>query len=306
MILKYRQWQNDKKNRCKKEAVGYLTSPEGFALIKRDMLRYLHAQGRFDGEGGEIDDVRSVMLLQLSKKEVDDIESKVKNNLLRARLRHLVESEHDPTTPVVEAAFRYLVRSFEILEGVHGNVHPALGAASLAVASVQNAVGKFDEAREWLGKAIRTMERLDPVPKRALAFCQVQLGNVLLKQKYIEECVSVFSLAVQFYRESARSGIHEHRQKPISMGTNGAALAQTLVYNDLLADDIRQYFTLMEKLVNICNNNGGVNESLEHSVSMLEFAELAFGWDSEEVQMRLNAFLMASSYLHSPFSLFRR
>jgi hypothetical protein len=34
-------------------------------------------------------------------------------------------------------------------------------------------VGNYEDAREWLTKALRAMERLDPVPVRALAFTQV-------------------------------------------------------------------------------------------------------------------------------------
>ena len=287
MILKYRQWQSDRKIRCKKEAVKFLTTSEGIAQIKRDMLRYVQRTEDLISINGDddVEDIRSVLLLELPKKNVDEIEVKVKNSILRNHLKELLESGKDSTTLSVEAAFRYLVRSFEILESTHGDRHPALGAASLAVASVQNAVGKFNDAREWLGTTIRVMERLDPIPVRALAFCRVQLGNVLLKQEYIEECVCVLTMAIQFYRESALKGIDVHRKRPIPANSEGTALAESLIYSEMLMDDIDQYFTLMEKLVNICKNHGGINESLGHTMSMLEFADLAFGWDSEQVAL---------------------
>ena len=38
------------------------------------------------------------------------------------------------------------------------------------------------ESREWLVKALRCMEKLDPTPVRAMAFVQLQLSQVLHKQ----------------------------------------------------------------------------------------------------------------------------
>lgn len=53
----------------------------------------------------------------------------------------------DPTAHSVEAAFRYLVRSLEIIEEVHGSHHPTVGTACLAIASVKNLCGSYDESR---------------------------------------------------------------------------------------------------------------------------------------------------------------
>lgn len=40
----------------------------------------------------------------------------------------------------------------------------------------------FEESREWLVRALRCMEKLDPLPVRAMAFVQLQLSQVLNKQ----------------------------------------------------------------------------------------------------------------------------
>lgn len=44
----------------------------------------------------------------------------------------------NPVRKTVEAAYRYLVRSHEILESAHGPSHAAVATGCLAVASVQN------------------------------------------------------------------------------------------------------------------------------------------------------------------------
>ena len=57
---------------------------------------------------------------------------------IRERIKHLLASDCNPTKITVEAAYRYLVRSHEILETAHGSFHPAVATGCLAVASVQN------------------------------------------------------------------------------------------------------------------------------------------------------------------------
>ena len=51
--------------------------------------------------------------------------------MLKARVKFLMENEEDPTASSVEAAYRYLVKSYEILECIHGTVHPSIGACLL-------------------------------------------------------------------------------------------------------------------------------------------------------------------------------
>ena len=133
------------------------------------------------------------------------------------------------------------------------------------MASVQNTVGRYDDAREWLTKALRAMEKLTPLPVRSLAFTQVQqdliclliylfiylqhllllkkyfpsffpslflsfllsysprpnpsffftkpmkswqvqLSTVLIKQRHLDEAVTVISSALTYHAEAARAG----------------------------------------------------------------------------------------------------
>ena len=60
------------------------------------------------------------------------------NLCIKERATKLLLSQENPTRKTVEAAYRYLVRSHEILESAHGPTHPAVATACLAAASVLN------------------------------------------------------------------------------------------------------------------------------------------------------------------------
>lgn len=102
------------------------------------------------------------------------------------------------------------MRSLEIVERNHGPLHPTFGAACIAIASVRNIIGDFESTRDWLSKALRSMEKVEPTPVRAVAFIQtqvssllcacnpnssyIQLSQVLSKQNHGEEAIQVLSL----------------------------------------------------------------------------------------------------------------
>ena len=67
------------------------------------------------------------------------------------------------------------MRSLEIIERSHGFHHPAFAAACIAMASVRNIIGDHEETRTWLSKSLRSMEKLDPLPVRAMAFVHSQV-----------------------------------------------------------------------------------------------------------------------------------
>jgi tetratricopeptide (TPR) repeat protein len=176
-----------------------------------------------------------------------------------------------------------LVKSYEILEALHGPNHPSIGAACLAIASVQNAVGKFGEAREWLSNALRAMEKLDPIPLRALAFTQIQLSSVLFKQKYTDEALQVIVKAISFYLDKSREGIGKASLLTYDLDAINPQSPILSKHSRLLTEDIQQCLALMQKLVDMCDKIGAPYQSLEQLEVMADLAESAFGWDSDKV-----------------------
>ena len=108
------------------------------------------------------------------------------------------------------------------------------------------------------------MERLEPLPLRAMAFSQVQLSNVLAKQRHSDESMHVLSKAVNFYLDRARSGIAQRdASRDGLLGVNPATEITQPPLGDLLTDDVQQCLSLMQKMVDICDHKGGSLQALE-------------------------------------------
>ena len=104
--MKFKQWHSSRKKRCKKEADKWLNTEEG-----RNKL------------AAEIEVVRKKLKNKLFGITGLEAEMKAKYALLKSKAKELMESEEDTTLRSIDAAFRYLLRSHEILEQVHGAMH---------------------------------------------------------------------------------------------------------------------------------------------------------------------------------------
>mmetsp|Transcript_36274 Transcript_36274/g.36947 ORF Transcript_36274/g.36947 Transcript_36274/m.36947 type:complete len:310 (+) Transcript_36274:2-931(+) len=208
----------------------------------------------------------------------DQSEYKARNNLIKAGIKALSE-EIDPTTPSLVAAFRYLIMSHQIVERVHGELHACVGAACLAVASVQNVSGELDDARDWLVKALYIMERLNPPPVRAIAFVQVQLSQILSKQNHAIQSMEVLRAASTFHIGAAEEAILKENMydrgkipQPLSVGHPGL-------------EDVKTALNLMEKLLISLSEQSLEEEAITCSEKMADLAERAFGWYSKEAAL---------------------
>jgi len=279
MIMRHRQWQVQRKSKSKRDALLYLQTEEGANELK-NQIEDIHKQVKENG---------------LERVTASYAEAKARSILLRIHVKRLLAQEEDPTAKSVEAAFRYLVRSHEILAQVHGPIHPSVGTACLAAASVQNIVGNWESAREWLVRGLRSLERLDPVPHRALAFVQIQLSQVLSKQGHEDEALRVLDKAAAFHMAKAKAGLAAISQA----SSSGAAAAQAtsavsgappatppvvlpLTKGSLVYDDVRQAIDLTTKIVKMSAQRGGKWPAADQAEVVAELAENAFGWDSIE------------------------
>jgi hypothetical protein len=192
MIVKHKQWHAEKRERCVRNAKIYLqTTKAGQEMLIAEQKK-----------------IRSHYLehkkIQLSAVSMSDMAMKT---LLKRYAKQLMESEIDPTLPSLEAAYRYMIRTYEILEKSHGGggtsggeqTSIVIASASLAIASVQNIIGAYDESKEWLVRSIRLMEKIKPLPLRAIAFTQTQLSLILMKLRHTKSAEKVLAVAVDYY-----------------------------------------------------------------------------------------------------------
>ena len=199
----------------------------------------------------------------------------------------------DTTLHSVEAAFRYLVRGIDIMEKAHrSGVHPSIATSMLAVASVQNLCGNMQDAREWLVKCLRILEKLNPVPDRAVAFVHVQLSNVLLKLEHEEEALRILSEASAFYLEKSREGVIKHVSRQ-SVAAEHRSLEAAPLYEPVTKygpsagcySDIMFTLEYTRKLLRLNREVSDTDRhmAIDKSIVMAELLEGAFGWDSKEV-----------------------
>ncbi|RYG65246.1 hypothetical protein EON64_12335 [archaeon] len=223
MITKHHQWLDGKKTRLHAEAETWVIEEEQGRKTVRMMLRAIKSQ--YDYKSNII--------------SVAEMELMARKQAIQKRTRDLFDSdESESTKPSLEAAYRYLVKSFEIVEGVHG-VHAIVGTACVAVASVQNLLRDYENTRDWLLRAIRVFEKCSPIPMRAITFAQTQLANALSRMKHEDEGRKVLNKAAQFHLQQARSMLTLHLAKK-SVPSHA---------DDMESDMVPSYFKRQVKLI---------------------------------------------------------
>lgn len=269
MIMKYRQGQSDMTTACKKEALTWLSTEEGRRQQWEQMNR-IKAQNKDKN-------------LNLTMAE---IEMRAKNAVVRSRTKENLLHGDNPSIKAVEAAYRYLVRSFEILENVHGPFHPTVGAACLAVASVHNIEEKYEEAREWLVRSLRKMEKLNPVPVRAIAFVQIQLSQILFKQGHIDEAQKIISQASLFYTAKVKEGIKKHESNCPTIGNIGSRsipISAPHALGKQVLEDAKAAIDVNTRLISLYLDSGNKWAAAEKAEANVILAESVYGWDHQDM-----------------------
>lgn len=166
-------------------------------------------------------------------------------------------------------------QSYEILLAVHGSIHPSVGTACLAVASVQSIVGNYQVSREWLVRGLRALEKLDPAPLRAVAFVQTQLSQVLEKQGHVDEALRVLDKAARFHLQQARDKLSAVQQVESGIVTTPHVGRGTALY-----DDAMQAVELLSRVVALSAQSSAAWAAAEQAEVCADLAESVFGWDS--------------------------
>mmetsp|Transcript_11042 Transcript_11042/g.18030 ORF Transcript_11042/g.18030 Transcript_11042/m.18030 type:complete len:1013 (+) Transcript_11042:92-3130(+) len=267
MVVKHRKWHEDKKERCRIDAEKWLHSVEGKHVLRMEVraikMHYASTKG-----------------VHLSNKSAED---KAASVVFKLRTKHLIREEADPTKKDLEAAYRYLIRAYEILEKTHGMHHASVASASLAVASVLNLICNFEESKEWLVRSVRIMEKMSPLPVRAIAFTQAQLSNVLIKLKHPKSAEKVLSAAVEFYVDSVNQRLSRHSRLRGHTGNNvtmGSAMLKDATNQS--KEDVETAIHLSKRLMTLHTNVGATWQAAECAEKMADMADAAYGWDSLE------------------------
>lgn len=274
MIMKYRKYQQVQRARAKQEANEILASERGKSAYRK-----------------EIQTLKQFYNSKNQSIAMNDLEHKARNNVINSLINSIISNETKAGTredfveanKAVDAAYRYLVKSYEIFEAFHGTTHPIVGGACLAIASVLNITENYVEAREWLVRSLRKMQKLNPIPYRAIAFIQVQLSQILQKQGHDEESLQVLSKAASFHTEKARNALNLLTTTREGLGTETFATipANAFLPGRLVYDDVNTTISLNEKLIKILESEKRI-QALAFAEINCELIEKAYGWDSLE------------------------
>jgi hypothetical protein len=267
MVVKHRKWHEDKKERCRLDAEKWLQSVEGKHVLRMEVraikMHYASSKG-----------------VHLSNKSAED---KAASVVFKLRTKHLIREEVDPTKKDLEAAYRYLIRAYEILEKTHGMHHASVASASLAVASVLNLICNFEESKEWLVRSVRVMEKMNPLPVRAIAFTQAQLSNVLIKLKHPKSAEKVLSAATEFYVDSVNQRLSRQSRLRGTAGNN-LTMGSTMLKDATCQskEDIETALHLLKRLMKLHADAGATWQAAECAEKMADIADVAYGWDTLE------------------------
>eukprot|EP01038_Epipyxis_sp_PR26KG_P014417 gene14417-19348_t len=296
MIIKHRVWQSNKKARLTEDTNQWIQTEETKSEIKRQ-VKIIKKQY----------DYKSIAISS------GEIELKAKNNVFKSKLSQLTHEDntanpHDfePINKSLEAAYRYLVRSFENLEEAHGQYHPSVATSCLAIASVKNIIEDYEDTREWLVRALRNMEKLYPIPLRAISFTQTQLSNVLFKLGHDDQAIQMLARASSFHMSLAMQGIvsynnqtdkaddlskiiiinnNQYPETDVIKDNNRMGLFSIqppIMKNSPLYEEIKNAIDLTNRVMKMISKGGNKFQASLQSEEIAKLTETAFGWDSIE------------------------
>jgi hypothetical protein len=167
---------------------------------------------------------------------------------------------------------------------------------------------RYGDAREWLTRAIRCLERVQPLPYRALAFAQLQLSQVLTKEGHDGQALQVLDKAASFYLMKANEGVAKLQSNGMMKQSNSDTKSNqnegadgdenipiyltipncdiffppVLVKGQQPYEDVRFATELCSRLVKMYTLSGNAYKATEYSEAIAELHELAYGYDSIE------------------------
>ena len=248
-------------------------------------------------------------------------EMRARSTVSKQRMAQLLDSSEETKrmSSILHAAYRYLVRSFEILESTHGTIHPAVATACLAVASVQNIIEDHDDTREWLMRALKNLEKCYPTPFRAISFTKIQLSHVLSKLGHDDQARMLLASAGTFHMDQAHLGLlelstpsnqnstakhiksnnssnapetsrtdetsknHELQHlKTLESSLNYSLVSPLILPNTALHEEIATAIDIMSRVMRLSTKRNEKWQAAVQAEDIAKLTEAAFGWDSSQ------------------------
>jgi len=250
-------------------------------------------------------------------------EMRAKNTVSKLRMTELLDNSEETKrmNSILHAAYRYLVRSFEILESTHGTIHPAVATACLAVASVQNIIEDHDDTREWLMRALKNLEKCHPIPFRAISFTKIQLSHVLSKLGHDDQARMLLASAGSYHMDQAHLGLlelntppsnqnsavtavkhiksnssnapetsrtdetsknHELHLKNLEDSLNYSLVSPLILPNTALHEEISTAIDIMSRVMRMSTKRNEKWQAAVQAEDIAKLTEAAFGWDSSQ------------------------
>jgi hypothetical protein len=248
-------------------------------------------------------------------------EMRARSTVSKQRMAQLLDSSEETKrmSSILHAAYRYLVRSFEILESTHGAIHPAVATACLAVASVQNIIEDHDDTREWLMRALKNLEKCYPTPFRAISFTKIQLSHVLSKMGHDDQARMLLASAGTYHMDQAHLGLlelstpsnqnstakhiksnnssnapetsrtdetsknHELQHlKTLESSLNYSLVSPLILPNTALHEEIATAIDIMSRVMRLSTKRNEKWQAAVQAEDIAKLTEAAFGWDSSQ------------------------
>ena len=248
-------------------------------------------------------------------------EMRARSTVSKQRMAELLDNSEETKrmSSILHAAYRYLVRSFEILESTHGAIHPAVATACLAVASVQNIIEDHDDTREWLMRALKNLEKCYPTPFRAISFTKIQLSHVLSKLGHDDQARMLLASAGSYHMDQAHLGLlelstpsyqnstskhiksnnntsnapetsrtdetsknHELHLKGLESSLNYSLVSPLILPNTALHEEIATAIDIMSRVMRMSTKRNEKWQAAVQAEDIAKLTEAAFGWDSAQ------------------------
>ena len=136
-----------------------------------------------------------------------EVEKHAKRHVYDEKMQLLNDAEvynvQGSMSKYLDIAYRHRVKVLEVYERTYQSPHLLTGQAMVEVASILVLMGKRFDARQWLSKALRSWEQLDPPPDYAIAEVQVKLCAILIQEQYWQNALDVLTQLTLFYTQRA-------------------------------------------------------------------------------------------------------
>jgi tetratricopeptide (TPR) repeat protein len=288
MISKYKLDLKNVSATCQAKVDAWIVSEEGMNKFKEECSTLHRSSTSKDGKA-------SLVVSKLHSLIHLDANLGIKTRMMKQKLKEFMGEEENVASKSMEAAFRYLIKSYEILEAHHGPNHIVIATSCVAIASIKASVKDHSTAREWLSKALKILSKIDafyePNPlspehesstklsMRSIPYVQIQLAHVMFKSGYEQEGTTLLSHASSYHVQRA----YQELKKLNKTSAESQFLSKPITKSSTCYEDVQLAITITNRLLQLLHKQASKHwEIIELMESLCKLIDIAFGWDSTE------------------------